>query len=163
MHTLLISSVANRCRPRVSEQEPPQAAASHSWYRYGDVIMSAMVSQITSLTSTVYSGTAQRNHQSSASSAFVRGIHRWPVNSPHKGPVRRKIFPLDDVIMLVSSFVNRCRPHVSEQEPPQATALPSWYTTKTACLCRGTNCRWSIGGCDDCWGVLGTLWCHTIQ
>ena len=29
----------------------------------------------------------------------VRGIHRWPVNSPHKGPVTRKIFPFDDVIM----------------------------------------------------------------
>ena len=31
--------------------------------------------------------------------AFVRGIHRWPVNSPHKGPVTRKMFPFDDVIM----------------------------------------------------------------
>ena len=30
---------------------------------------------------------------------FVRGIHRWPVNSPHKGPVIRKMFPFDDVIM----------------------------------------------------------------
>ena len=49
-----------------------------------------MSSQITSLTfvySTVYSGADQRKHQSSASSAFVRGINRWPVNSPHKGPV----------------------------------------------------------------------------
>ena len=35
----------------------------------------------------------------SASLAFVRGIHRWPVNSPQKGPVRRKMFPLSDVIM----------------------------------------------------------------
>ena len=44
-------------------------------------------SQITSLTtvySTFYSGEDQRKHQSSASLAFVRGIHRWPVNSPHK-------------------------------------------------------------------------------
>ena len=32
--------------------------------------------------------------------AFVRGIHRSPVNSPHKGPVTRKMFPFDDVIML---------------------------------------------------------------
>ena len=38
-------------------------------------------------------------HQSSASLAFVLGIHRWPVNSPHKGPVTRKMFPFDDVIM----------------------------------------------------------------
>ena len=40
-----------------------------------------------------------RKHQSSASLAFVQGIHRWPVNSPHKWPVTRKMFPLDDVIM----------------------------------------------------------------
>ena len=69
--------------------------------------MSMMASQITSLTivySTVYSGADQRKYQSSASLAFVRGIHRWPVNSPHKGPVTRKVFPFDDVIML-SCFV----------------------------------------------------------
>ena len=29
----------------------------------------------------------------------MRGIHRWPVISPHKGPVTRKMFPFDDVIM----------------------------------------------------------------
>ena len=37
----------------------------------------------------VCSGAVQRKHQCSASLAFVRGIHRWPVNSPHKGPVTR--------------------------------------------------------------------------
>ena len=37
--------------------------------------------------------------QSSGSLAFVRGIHRWPVNSPHKWPVTRKMFPFDDVTM----------------------------------------------------------------
>ena len=46
-----------------------------------------------------YSAADQRKHQSSASLAFVRGIHRWPVNSPHKWPVTRKMFPFDDVIM----------------------------------------------------------------
>ena len=72
---------------------------------YGGVIMGAMASQIASLASfysTVYSGADQRKHQSSASLAFVRGIHRWPVNSPHKGPVTRNMFPFDDVIMLGS-------------------------------------------------------------
>ena len=67
-----------------------------------NVIMSVMVSQITSLTivwSTVYSGAYQRKHQRSASLAFVGGINRWPVNSPHKEPVTRKMFPFDDVIM----------------------------------------------------------------
>ena len=70
---------------------------------YCDVIMGAMASQITSLTivcSTVYSGADQRKHQSSASLAFVRGMPRWPVNSRHKGPVKRKMFPFDDVIMV---------------------------------------------------------------
>ena len=64
--------------------------------------MSAMASQITFLTivySTVYSDPDQRKYQNSASLAFVRGIHRWPVNSPHKWPVTRKMSPFDDVIM----------------------------------------------------------------
>ena len=68
---------------------------------YNDVIRSAMASQITSLRivySTVYSGVDQRKHQSSASRAFVQGIHRSLVNSPHKRPVTRKMFPCDDVI-----------------------------------------------------------------
>ena len=72
------------------------------WVHYGDVIMSMIASQITSLTivySTVYSDVDQSKHQSSASLAFVRGIHRGPVNSPHKWPVTRKMFPFDDVIM----------------------------------------------------------------
>ena len=59
--------------------------------------MGAMASQIISLAVvcwTVYSGADQRKHQSSASLTFVRGIHRWPVNSPHKWPVTRKIFHL---------------------------------------------------------------------
>ena len=69
---------------------------------YSDVIMSAMASQITGVTivySIVCSGAYQRKQQSYASLAFVGGIHRWPVNSPHKGPVTRKRFPFDDVIM----------------------------------------------------------------
>ena len=35
-----------------------------------------------------------KKHQGSASLVFVRGIQRWPVNSPHKGPVTRKCFHL---------------------------------------------------------------------
>ena len=48
-----------------------------------------------------YSGADQRKKQSSASLAFVRGIHRGPVNSPHKWPVTLKMFPFDDVIMFI--------------------------------------------------------------
>ena len=69
---------------------------------YSDVIMSTITSLITSRTivySTVYADADQRKHQSPASLSFVRGIHRRPVNSPHKWPVTRKMFPFDDVIM----------------------------------------------------------------
>ena len=76
---------------------------------YSDAIMGTMAYQITSLTivySTGYSGADQRKHQSPASLAFVRGIHRGPVNSPHNRPVTRKMFPYDDVIMCCSYFTN---------------------------------------------------------
>ena len=78
---------------------------------YNDVIMSAMASQTTSLAivfPSVYSGADQRKHQSSASLAFARGIHRSPVNSPHKWPVTRKMFPFDDVIMMSTRFALCC-------------------------------------------------------
>ena len=71
--------------------------------------MGTMASQIISLAivySTVYSGADQSNHQSSASLAFVWGIHRWPVNSPHKWPVTRKIVPFDDVIMYATHLTD---------------------------------------------------------
>ena len=68
--------------------------------------MSAIASLITGLTivySTVYSDADQRKHQSPASLAFVWGIHRGPVDSPHKWPVTGKMLPFDDVIMMVLS------------------------------------------------------------
>ena len=49
--------------------------------------MSSMASQISGLStvcSAACSGADQRKHQSSASLAFVSGIHRWPVDSPHR-------------------------------------------------------------------------------
>ena len=49
----------------------------------------------------------QRKHQSSASLAFVWGIRRGPVNSPHKWPVRRKMFPFDDIIMKLALLLPR--------------------------------------------------------
>ena len=75
-----------------------------------DAIMCAMTSQITSVSivySTACSGADQRKHQSSASLAFVGGIHQWPVNSSHKGPVTRKMFPFDDVIMILTYLLPR--------------------------------------------------------
>ena len=64
--------------------------------------MSTMASKITGVAIvclTACSGADQRKRQSSASPTFVWGIHRWPVNSPHKGPETRKMFPFNDVIM----------------------------------------------------------------
>ena len=69
---------------------------------YNDGIMGTIASQITSLTivySTVYSGTNQRKHQSSALLAFVWGVHREPVNFLRNGPVTRKMVPFDNFIM----------------------------------------------------------------
>ena len=79
--------------------------------------MDTVASEITSLTivyTTVYSDADQSKHQSSASLAFVWGIHRGPVNSPHKWPVTRKMLPFDDAIMLCKAnniharLMNRC-------------------------------------------------------
>ena len=73
--------------------------------------MDAMASQITSLTIvyvSVHSGADQRKHQSSASLAFVRGIHRWPVNSSHKWPVTPEIFPFEDVIIVKPKIWSHC-------------------------------------------------------
>ena len=80
-------------------------------FRHNDVIMGAMAFQTISLMVvylTIFSDADPRKHQSSASLAFVRGIfHRWPVNSPHKWPVMRKMFPFDDVIMFNFTFWRR--------------------------------------------------------
>ena len=67
--------------------------------------MGAIASQITSLTivySTVYSDADQRKHQSSASLAFVRGIHRGPVNFPHK------CAGWDDLRPRIMKFIQSC-------------------------------------------------------
>ena len=88
---------------------------------YNCVIMT----QITSLTivySTVYSGEDLRKHQSSASLAFVQGIHRWPVNCPRKGPVTRKGFPLDDVIMTSRDTDKR----IPREKIPAADPIKIW-------------------------------------
>ena len=76
--------------------------------------MGTIASQITSLMiiySTIYSDADQRKHQISASLAYVRGIHRGPVNSTHKWPVTRKMFPFDDVIMICMKLISKWYHH----------------------------------------------------
>ena len=76
----------------------------HDFPSSWNVIMSAMVAQITVVLivyPAVCSGADQRKNQNSASLAFVQGIRRWLVDSPHEGPVTRKMLPFDDVIMIL--------------------------------------------------------------
>ena len=90
-------------------RRPKLASGKKTGNHYGDVIMGTITSEITSLAivySTVYSDAGQRKHQSSALLVFVRGIHRGPVNSPHKWPVTRKMFSFDDVIMVAQLTVH---------------------------------------------------------
>ena len=107
-------------------------------FHYSDVMMGAMAPQIMSITivySTVYSGADQGKYEWSASLAFVRGIYWWPLNSPHKWPVTRKMFPFDDVI-------------IHRMDPPTPTPSPNktndsitpqnWNTIKPRTYIRGT-------------------------
>ena len=110
---------------------------------YCDGIMGAMSSQITSLMivySTVHAGADQRKHQSSASLAFVRGIHRWPVNSSHKWPVTRKMFPFDDVIMSLVSLELLCFSWVH----------PNDYARWTRFVLVRRSFHWSFCRCAVC-------------
>ena len=65
-------------------------------HHYSEVIMRAMASRVFAQPS------VQRKDQSSTSLAFVRGIHPWLVDSPHKGPATWQIFQFDDVIMILN-------------------------------------------------------------
>ena len=103
--------------------------SSEALLHYGDVIMGTITSQITSLTIvylTVYSDADHTKHQSSASLAFVRGIHRGPVNSPHKWAVTRKMFPFDDVIMFRAKLVHICHVVSSRPSTYAMMAAQSW-------------------------------------
>ena len=95
--------------------------------RYSDVIMSAMLSQVIEISgvcSTVGLGADQRKHQIAASLAFVRGIHRWSVVSPHKGPVTRKMFPFYDVSCVYGNFHSTA-----------TSSLPSHIISVASTLC----------------------------
>ena len=102
-NSLLVFTVSN------GKQKCRKFCAKHwlhfVFLHYCDVKMGTMVSHITSLTIvywTIYSDADQRKHQRSASLTFVRGIHRGPLNFPHKWLVTRTVFPVDHVIMSPS-------------------------------------------------------------
>ena len=109
-----------------------------------------MASQITSpaiVYSTVYSGADQRKYRSSASLAFVRGIHRWPVNSPHKGPVTRKIFHLMTssciIIYLFALYVFCTHSHILALLAKVHFPIPSYHSSPLLAHCEG-NHQWSM-------------------
>ena len=96
-----------------------------SW-QYSDIIMSAIASQITGRSivySTICSGADQRKYESSVWLAFVRGIHRWPMNSPDKGSVTQTMFPFDDITMEwwtgIAKFMNWWFAVVIKNHPDQ--------------------------------------------
>ena len=82
-------------------------------YHYDDVTTCVMASEITGVSivcSTVRSGADLRKHQSSTWLVRVRGIHRWPVDSPHKWLVTPKMFPFGDIIM--QTILPICHGHI---------------------------------------------------
>ena len=121
--------------PSISEQLGSCPVCTHVTLHYNDVIVGAIESQITSLTivySIVYWDADQRKHQSSASLAFVPWIHRRPVNSPHKWPVTRKMFPFDDVIM---DFIIFGRTAWWTKELANRFILNTHQNNTTGCIC----------------------------
>ena len=129
--------------------------------------MGAIASQITSLTivySIVYSDADQRKHQSSASLAFVWGIHRGPVNFPHKWPVTRKMFPFDDVIMSVKQW--GCNPSaclcfnfgLAKQLLHFRHELMITLTGNNECNCLSMSLSWSIHGDVIKWKHFPRYW-----
>ena len=103
---VVYANVLGQFRPILYQWAPIlfEKPAYHSFQmHYSGFIMSATASQITGVSivcSTVCSGADQTKHQSSVLPALAKRTHRWTVDSPHKGPVTRKMFPFDDVIMV---------------------------------------------------------------
>ena len=100
--------------------------------------MGAMASQSTGV-SIIYSIVCFRRipkkKQSSASLAFVRGIQRWPLNSAHKGKVTRKMFPFDDISMIMrftwTTHISPSRPTYHEYSGEKLPYLFLWNILQT--------------------------------
>ena len=127
-----------------------------------DVIMSAIASQITSLTifvySTVYSGADQKHHQCSAPLAFVGGIHRWPMNSPHRGPVTREMFPFDDVIMSVLDTRQACN---WKDVGSSSTRVELFFASLNIDIFKNISSAVEDGWC--CRRIIGISWAYLYK
>ena len=138
---------------------------------YSDAIINAIASQITSIAivySAIYSGAYQRKHQSSASLAFVRGIHRWPVNSPYKGPVTRQMshVSFDDVIMVTDKMCWYNRHHSCRDMGAGKSVLvnPRHIKCRSKSLCEPspvTSVTWQINDVTFIRSIASVI--HTIK
>ena len=140
------------CRPQMGPMLAPWTLLSGmtSWHgnvyneigslHYNDVIMSTIASQITSLRivySTVIRAQIKEN---------IKVLRHWPlcgespgpVNSPHKGPVTRKMFPFDDVIMVMRTTGNQL---IAFTKSPGMRGL--MFTFMFAWISSPANCRYA--------------------
>ena len=113
------------------------------------VVVAAAATVVVTVAVATSTSDAQRKHQSSTSLAFVRGIHRWPVNSPHKGPVTRKMFPFDDVIMMdefhdVTYFVFPLKVQVDNVEIDMRWGYQRHNVNMPWCSYISLPCDWNL-------------------
>ena len=107
----------------------------------------------------IYSGADQRKHQSSASRALCVGIHRWPVNSPHKGSVARKMFPFDDVIICATGVVAMATPGSANISKVDIMGT-FWFS-----VCSKIGLKIKVNACQllvKCYPDGGVNWCHSF-
>ena len=144
----------------------PARGCRERFLHYIDVIMTTMASEITSLTvvySTVYSDADQRKHQSSASLAFVWGIHRDRWIPRTEGQLRGKCFHL-----MTSSCVRvkclhwRGSMRVFNMLMPHFTALGHWSinTDQSALPIPEGPAKESLHGRSLRAPMVGQLWSH---
>ena len=104
-----------------------------------------------------------KKHQRFASLAFVRGIHRWPVNSPHRWPVLHQMFPFDDVTMLClnASYWSIDAEWLTYPLPHWPPGALMWYFGDVIFKLISVTDGWSISaaiwmslGLTDDWSIL---------
>ena len=132
LHTSRLLNCCGMCKamPWLHSYIFRKTTMSFNESHYNDVTMDAMASQITSLKivySIVYSDADQRKHQSSASLAFVWGLHQGPVNSPHKWPVTWKMF----LLMTPSCAICLCNGPLDNTLKASYYIIP--FLRKTCC------------------------------
>ena len=138
---------------------------------YNDVVIGAMTSQISSLTivcSTIYSCADQIKHQSFASLAFLREIHRWPVNSPHKGPATWKMFRFlmtsscyrdGEQSSIVSKIILQILEFTTSRKLISPTVIKH-YQGDTPLMLKHSMTSSNIAGLDGM--IRGLTWSHSL-